>query len=124
MKQDTRDITTALADYFDGIYEGDTAKLRRAFHAEAHLYSATDGPLTDMSLEDYLALVGGRPSPASRNAPRADRIVAIDYSGPETAMAKVELSVSPKNFVDFLTMLRVDGRWRIISKTFHYTLDE
>lgn len=124
MEQDEHDITTMLSGYFDGIYEGDTAKLRRVFHAEAHLYSATDGPLTDMSLEDYLALVGGRPSPASRNAPRTDRIVAIDFSGPGTALAKVELSVPPKNFVDFLTLLRVDGRWGIISKTFHYTLDK
>lgn len=118
------EITTALADYFDGLYEGDLDKLRRVFHPNAHLYSATDGPLTDLPLEDYMALVGGREAPASRDAPRYDRIVSIDLSGPCSALAKVELAIPPRYFTDFLTLLKLDGRWRIISKTYHYMVHE
>jgi 4-oxalocrotonate tautomerase len=70
------EIATALADYFDGLYDGDLDKLRRVFHPKAHLYSATEGPLTDLPLDDYLALVAGRAAPASQGAPRYDRIVS------------------------------------------------
>lgn len=118
------EVTAALADYFDGLYEGDLDKLKRVFHGHAHLYSATDGPLADLPLDEYLKLVGGRPSPASQDAARYDRIVSIDFSGPNSALAKVELAVPPKFFTDFLTLLKIDARWRIISKTYHYMVHE
>ena len=47
------------------------------------------------------------------------RIVAVDFSGPNEAMAKVELSIPGIDFVDFLSLMKVDGRWRIIAKTYH-----
>lgn len=118
------DITSALGGYFDGIHFGDTDKLRQAFHPQAHLYSATDGEFVDMTLSDYLELVAGRQAPADGGHPRNDRIITLDLSGPETAHAKVELSVPPKYFVDYLTLLKIDGRWQIISKTFQFVLHE
>ncbi len=118
------EITQALTAYFDGIHEGDLDKLKTVFLPGAHLYSSTDGDVTDMPLTGYLDLVGGRDSPASQGAKRYDRVVSIDFSGATTAMVKVELSVPPKFFVDFLTMLKIDGEWRIISKCYEYILHE
>lgn len=37
-----------------------------------------------------------------------------------TAFAKVECSIPPKFFTDFLVLLKLDGRWQIVSKVFHY----
>lgn len=113
------DVAGTLADYFDGIHESSEAKLRRAFHPGAHVYSVTGGAITDVDLEQFVARVTGRTSAASQGAPRTDRIVSIDFSGPDSAMAKVELSIPGADFVDFLSLLRVDGRWRIIAKTYH-----
>lgn len=124
MKTPFDDIANALTGYFDGIHEGDTEKLRRAFLPNAHLYSATDGAVVDMDLDAYMDLVGGRASPASQGAKRHDRIVAIDLSGPVSATAKVELAVPPKYFTDSLSMLKVDGHWRIVAKTYHYVIHE
>jgi 4-oxalocrotonate tautomerase len=115
------DVTTVLENYFRGIQEGDTDLLRGVFAPQARLYCATDEPLVEMSLDDYIALVEGRPSPASQNFEPIDRIVSIDFSGPKSALAKVELGIPGKQFEDFLTLLRLDGRWKIISKTYHYT---
>ncbi len=116
------EIATALRDYFDGIYTGDVDRLAHVFHPNARLYSATEGPLVDMSLADYLELVAGREAPAASSQRRYDRVVAIDQSGPDTALAKVELGIPPKYFTDYLSLLRIDGRWRIISKTFHFVV--
>ena len=118
------EIAHALNNYLDGFYEGDVEMLRQIFHPAAHLYSATDGPLVNDGMEAVYARVGARPSPASKAERRHDRILSIDKSGPESALAKVQIAIAPKLYTDYLSMLRLDGRWQIISKTFtHVALD-
>jgi hypothetical protein len=116
------DVVTVLQNYFDGLYHSDTSRLRRVFHPQAHYYCATDGQLLHLDMERYFAIVDQRPSPSSRGDPRTDRIVAIEFAGPVTAFAKVECSIPPKHFTDFLTLVRLDGCWRIVAKVFHYTV--
>jgi len=117
-----KDISAALDDYFSGIFEGDTDRLERVFLPEASLFSSSDGPLQVIPIAEYLDLVRGRPSPAATGAKRTDRILSIDIAAPEMALAKVTLSVPPKSFTDFLTLLKVDGRWRIAAKAFTYQM--
>jgi 4-oxalocrotonate tautomerase len=118
---DAADITKTLDLYFDALYEGDISKLKQVFHPNAHLYSATGDEFVDLPLEEYMRLVGGRPSPQSQSQKRTGRVVFIDQSGPNSAVVKVEASVKPKDFVDYLTLLRIDGKWKVISKTYHVT---
>jgi 4-oxalocrotonate tautomerase len=75
-------------------------------------------------MAQYFPIVDARPSPASRNEPRNDRIVSLEFAGPVTAFARVECSIGPKFFTDLLTLIFVGGRWQIISKVFHYELRE
>lgn len=37
-----------------------------------------------------------------------------------TALARVECAIGPRRYTDLLTLLRVDGRWQIIAKVFHF----
>jgi len=46
--------------------------------------------------------------------------VLIDQSGPNSALAKVTLSIGNRNFTDYLTLLRIDGEWKIIAKAYHF----
>ncbi len=112
------EITHALSNYLDGFYEGDVEMLRQVFHPAAHLYSATGGTLVNDDMETVYARVAARPSPASKAERRHDRILSIDKSGPESALAKVQIAIAPKLYTDHLSMLKLDGRWQIISKTF------
>ncbi len=114
------EVVLALDDYFDGLHHSDTARLRRVFHPAALYACATDGSLLLRTMDEYFPVVDARPSPASRGEPRHDRIVSIEFAGPVTAFARVECAIAPKAFVDFLTLVRLDGRWRILSKVFHY----
>jgi 4-oxalocrotonate tautomerase len=116
------DIAGALADYFDGLYHSDTARLARIFHPQAHYVCATDGTLVHLDMQRYFPIVDARPSPASRNEPRADRIVSIEFAGPVTAFVRAECAIGPKHFTDLLTLIRLDGRWQIMSKVFHFDL--
>jgi hypothetical protein len=87
MPSDLQDIERALQLYFDGLYEGDTAKLEAVFHPESHLFGVTDGKLDDLPRGRWFAMVKERPSARSRDLPRRDWIVQIDRSGPNTAFA-------------------------------------
>lgn len=117
-------VETVLNAYFDGLYHSDAGLLRTVLHPRAHYVTVTDGSLTYHTVETYLPIVAARPSPASRNEARADRIVSIDLAGPVTARAHVECRIGPKAFTDFLTLIRDGGEWRIISKVFHFQIQE
>ena len=116
------EIVSALELFFDGFFEGDVEKLNRIFHPNCHLYSAADGPLIDDDMATVYDHVLNRHSPANRNQPRYDRIISIDISASETALAKVQIAFGDRFFTDYLSLLKIDGRWQIISKTFTYIL--
>jgi hypothetical protein len=118
MTPDIKAIETVVWTYLDGLYEGDTAKLQSAFHESSHLYSQAEGRLADVPRAKWMEMVAGRASPKSQGLKRTDRIVSIDLSGPETAFVKLECSIAPRYFTDYLTLLKLNEGWRIVSKTF------
>ena len=115
-------IETVVQTYLDGLYEGDAGRIAKAFHEGSHLYSMHEGGVADLPREKWLDMVKGRPSPKAKGLKRTDRIVSIDLSGPETAFVKLECSVHPRYFTDYLTLLKLDEGWRVVSKTFRTDL--
>lgn len=111
-----------MVEYFDGLYFSDVARLNRVFHPQAIYVCATEAPLVHKTMEEYFAIVAQREAPAKRKEARRDEIVAIDVAGLSTATVKAHCAIGPKYFTDFLTLIRTDGEWRIISKVFHYEL--
>ena len=120
--RDLAEVEKVVWTYLDGLHEGDTHKLAAAFHEVSHLYSLGADGVTDLPRADWLKMVAGRPSPKSQALERTDRVVSIDFSGPETAWVKVECAVPPRYFTDCLTLLRLKDGWRIVSKTFRTTV--
>jgi hypothetical protein len=116
------EVIAVLQDYFDALYFCDTEKLAKALHPKAHYVSVTEGPLLYLTMQEYFPIVAKRVSPASRSEARRDKVLSIEFAGPSTAFAKVECAIGPKFFTDFLTLIRVDGEWRIISKVFHFEI--
>ena len=119
-KSDFAEVAAVIADYFDGLYNSDAALLGEVFHPKATYACATEGKLTYMTMEDYLPMVAKRPSPASKGETRKDAIEAIEFAGPVTAFVRARCSIAPRDFTDFLTLIHIDGRWRIIAKVFHF----
>ena len=115
-------IAQVLAEYFDGLHHGDSKRLSRAFHPQAHYVCPTEDVLVYRTMSEYFPIVDARPSPASRGEPRHDRIISIELGGPALAFVRAECSIGPKLFTDFLTLIRTDDRWQIISKVFHFDL--
>ena len=114
------EIAAALTNYFDGFYESDTDKLKRIFHPSCHLYYAPDGALQDDDMETVYARVRDRTAPQATGQPRMDEILSIDKSAEGSALAKVRIAIGDRWFTDYLSLLRIDGRWQIIAKSFSW----
>jgi hypothetical protein len=115
-------ITAVMTLYFDGLYHSDVARLRRVFHEKAIYACATESALIYKTMEEYFPIVAARPSPASMNQQRADAVVNIDNVGDSMAFVKAHCAIGPKYFTDFLTFVKADGQWRILSKIFHFEM--
>jgi hypothetical protein len=114
------EVYEVLGRYFDALHHSDATALRTIFHPGAVYATATEGTLVRLSMDEYSAVVAVRESPALRGEGRADAIESVEFAGPVTALARVQCSIGPKRFTDLLTFVRVDGRWQIIAKVFHY----
>jgi len=123
------DVVETLAVYFDGLHHSDTDRLARVFHPRASYVTATEAeangeePLL-LTMGEYFPIVERRPSPASRGEARRDRVISVEFAGPVTAFARVECAIAPKRFTDFLTLIKVGGRWQIIAKVFHFDIED
>jgi hypothetical protein len=123
MSSEVSAVEKVLQAYFDGLYEGDTKKLGEVFHLAR--ISMPRAVTARQRLAAARVQDGGRSAVRQgQGSARADRIVSIDFSGPTTAIAKVECQLPPRYFTEYLTLLKVDGRWQIISKTFHTVTKE
>jgi len=113
-------VTALLQKYFDGLYHSDADLLGTIFHPRAIYASADEQPLLYKTMDEYLPIVAARPAPASRNEARTDKIESIEFAGGNTALARVRCSIGARHFIDFLSLTRIDGKWLIMAKVFHF----
>ncbi len=112
------DLQSVISDYFEALYRCDTDLLQQVFHPKAIYATADETPLLYRTMGDYVPVVAARQSPASRGEVRTDAIDEIQLAGENTAFARVRCSIGQNDFVDFLTFVRTEGRWQIMSKIF------
>ena len=118
---DFNGVSETLKIYFDALYYCDTGKLASAFHPKAIYATADESPLLYRTMKEYFPIVANRESGASRGEVRRDIIDGIEFAGENTAFARVRCSIGARNFIDFLTLVRIGKRWQIMSKVFQIT---
>jgi hypothetical protein len=114
----TDEIRAFLNDYFDVLQNQDMSLFDRVFHADCVLYSTQDGQTVVRPYKVYRDMVQGRASPESVEAPRQDTILMLDVLSDEMALAKVQLRLFDNIMVDYLNLMKVQGRWTVVAKHF------
>ena len=109
-------VREAIQHYFDGHATGQGEHFRKVFHPDAKLFFVREGKLTQWTAEEYISRAPGKP--AEDEAQRKRTIDSIDISG-NAAFVKITLDYPKVVFTDYMSMLKVDGRWVIVNKTFH-----
>jgi len=117
--QDLDDVGVVIQLYIDGS-NGDVAKLRQAFHPAArmagHFGTAVDD---NRPIADYFAEVAAQPGLAE--AAFRTVVRTIDLCGDAGVVVLVLSGYLGCDFVDYLSVARLDGRWQITNKTYAHT---
>jgi Putative lumazine-binding len=114
-------ILTLLAQYYDALYRCDTALLAKIFHPNAQYFTVSSGELLHLDMNAYFPIVEQRISPESSGESYQFSVEAIEFAGPVTAIARMRSSMFARDFIDLLTLIQLNGEWKIVSKVFHYT---
>ncbi len=117
-KDDLAQIAEVVNWYFNGMYQSDGALLKRAFHPKAKLSGHTDGKFVEMELEGFAKFAAKQPSAEAAGEPFEMRIVSIDVTG-LAAIVKVADIYIGRKFTDYLSLLKIDGKWQIYNKLWH-----
>jgi len=113
---DEAEVRAALEHYLQGHATGDGQHFRLVFHPDSKLYFNREGKFSTRTAEEYIGGASGKP--ADDEAQRKRRIVSVDVSG-DAAQAKIELDYPTVFFTDYFNLLKVDGKWMIVNKTFN-----
>ncbi len=108
-------VRAAIEHYFRGHATGQGEHFRKVFHPDSKLFFVRDGKLTQWTSEEYIARAAGKP--AADEAQRKRWIESVSVSG-DAASVKLVLDYPQVRFTDYMSMLKIDGEWKIVNKTF------
>jgi hypothetical protein len=112
------EIEAVVQTYLDGLYEGDVDKLASAFHPTSALTRSESGEIRIMPRAAWFDLVRSRKSPKAQGLSRHDEILSIDIADDRTALVKLKCAIPPRFFTDYLSFVKVDGRWQVAQKVY------
>jgi hypothetical protein len=113
---DEAGVNAALQHYLNGHATGDPEEFRKAFHPDARMTFVRDGKVVITPISEYIARAPGKP--AADEALRKRRITNTQITG-TTAIGRIELDYPSAFLVDYMTLLKDNGRWVIIAKSFN-----
>lgn len=108
-------VTEIVRAYYEGSMVGDAAKLTRAFHPRACIVGNEHGELYWATVDEYVAECKKAVAEAG---PHEWRIDGLSFEG-DTALVRLGSQYAGVWYSDDLSMLRIDGAWRIVHKTFY-----
>lgn len=115
--QEYQAIVEVLNKYNEGCKQAKSSIMKPAFSEQATMFSVDgDGKLTGGPIQNLFDGIDStfRPSPEAQGV-----IVKVDIVG-TAASARIDTNdVSGFCFTDFFNLLKVDGKWIVISKIFH-----
>lgn len=109
-------VRVPLELYLKAHATGDGEYIRKAFHTDGNMIFIRDGKYTSRTFAEFIAGFTGRP--AADEDKRKRIIESIDIAG-NAATGKIILDYPTVKFVDFMTLLKIEGEWKIVSKVFY-----
>jgi hypothetical protein len=103
----------------DGEATGDVEKLKEAFHADARMFGSLAGERYDVPISELFDLAASAPADTGRYR---SRILAVQQTGDAAFATVVEEGYwGTVSFVDYLSLAKIGGTWKIVSKLFAHT---
>ncbi len=109
-------VKVPLENYLKGHETGKAEYMEKAFHTDGKLMFIRDGKYTTIDFKDYIGRMKGEA--AEDEAERKRRIESVDIAG-NAAVARIVLDYPTVKFTDYMSLLKIDGEWKIVNKTFY-----
>lgn len=105
-----------VENYIKALQTGTVDYARLAFHKEARMIGNNRAGYLSIPIEEWMTGLTGQPSDDEAQRKRSFQILDLTSI---TGVARVDLAYPDVIFVDYMTLLKVDGEWKIINKLFH-----
>ena len=110
-------IVTLLDNYFELMHTQDMSLFDQVFHEDCSLFGTPEGKYNIRTAAFYKDQMMNRQSPAEKGEARRDDILFVDQLNDSLALARVQLEMFGGVMQDYLSLLKVDGKWKIVAKT-------
>ena len=111
-------VLKVVEDYINSAYESDGATMRKIFDDDARVTGHIKGKLIRHTKEEWTSFVEKNiPSPKEKGKVKDYVILMVD-AGEETAVVKVKNEYINIMFIDTLSFLKIDNKWKIYNKVF------
>jgi len=109
---DATEITATIRDYYEGWFEGDADRMRRAVHPELVKRRIADdlGDVVTVTAADMIE--GTADGAGTRHSPDRRR---IDISINHVHGAIADVHVTGDVYVDYLQLVKLNRRWQILN---------
>ena len=97
----------AVERYFDLMFDSDVSRFDQVFAQSAQLHGLRDGNLRLLPAQDYKRALASGPSPKSKDAPRQQEVLLIDFASTTQALVKVRVRVDTVQYLDYLSYHRL-----------------
>ena len=111
-------VRVPLENYIKAHATGDPEFARKAFHTEGNMIWIRDGNYSSETFDSFIKRAfTGKPTADEDIRKEGRKIESIDIAG-NAAVAKIILDYPTVKFVDYMTLLMINGEWKIINKSF------
>jgi len=112
---DERAVRQVVESYLHGLKFNDVASLKQAFWPEARLFFVDrNGHLGQLTQAEWYA---GFVASAGKEEQGELRIVAVEVTR-DIASVKVVEEYPQSRYIDYLSLVKFDGAWRIVNKVY------
>lgn len=111
---DYKAVATTVSYYLDGGTNNDFETLKKAFHEKAMMKFVSKDGYKEVNAIDFFKRVI-KPGPKQN---RKTRIKSISVSG-NIAIATLEIEYPTFFFIDHMSLLKIDGTWKVVTKTYY-----
>lgn len=110
----------AVQLYVDGVAKGDAAKLEQGFDERAWMFGTVGGQRLDMPITEMIKMIVEKPADVDGTF-RAN-VRSVEEEGDVAVVVLEEEGFwGTLSFVDFFSLARIDGSWKIVNKAFAHT---
>jgi hypothetical protein len=112
-------ITDTISLYVDGLHTGNTETLKKAFHPKAMMYGISPKAVTIVEIDGLYGFVTANDPPSKTGEPHQCFITSIQHAGNAAAVEMVEESAFGSDYTNYFQLLKIDGKWLIVSKAYN-----